>query len=293
MCPKVTAVVVTFNRKNQLEQGLKRLLSQTIPLFRIYVIDNASTDGTEEQMSIWVKQYAPRIIYTKLPENTGGSGGFCKGFEKARQDNPDFIWACDDDALMDATCLQELLQAAKQVPQPAAFLSKMIMDAPTPYEMPVKIIGQSYQLAESACATFASFLVSSKIISQIGIPRGDLFILGDDTEYAFRIRHFGYKIYYIPQSVIHHPSQKQKERSFHFCGKTFSVPIYSTWRYYYGTRNLLLITPWPRKAKAILSVLKNFLYLLVTDPSKIPALLLGLWHGLLGRSGKTDLKNLV
>ena len=43
---KIAAVVVTYNRKELLFQCLDALLKQTYPLDAIYIIDNASTDGT-------------------------------------------------------------------------------------------------------------------------------------------------------------------------------------------------------------------------------------------------------
>ena len=44
---RVVALVVTYNRKNLLEECLQALLKQDYNLFKIVVIDNNSTDGTE------------------------------------------------------------------------------------------------------------------------------------------------------------------------------------------------------------------------------------------------------
>lgn len=44
----VCAVVVTYNRKGLLIECLEALRRQTRPLQAIYLIDNASTDGTPE-----------------------------------------------------------------------------------------------------------------------------------------------------------------------------------------------------------------------------------------------------
>ena len=45
---KIAAVVVTYNRKEKLIKNLSCLKNQTRRLDKIYVIDNASTDGTKE-----------------------------------------------------------------------------------------------------------------------------------------------------------------------------------------------------------------------------------------------------
>ena len=44
----VCAVVVTYNRKNLLLECLEAIRKQTRPVDAIYIIDNASTDGTPE-----------------------------------------------------------------------------------------------------------------------------------------------------------------------------------------------------------------------------------------------------
>jgi len=48
MSDSVCAVVVTYNRKNLLIECLEALRKQTRPIQGIYLIDNASTDGTPE-----------------------------------------------------------------------------------------------------------------------------------------------------------------------------------------------------------------------------------------------------
>ena len=47
---KVMAVIVTFNRKDLLHECIEELLNQDYDNCHILVIDNASTDGTEESI---------------------------------------------------------------------------------------------------------------------------------------------------------------------------------------------------------------------------------------------------
>ena len=44
----VAILVVTYNRKELLVQNIQAMLQQTCQDFDYYVMDNASTDGTEE-----------------------------------------------------------------------------------------------------------------------------------------------------------------------------------------------------------------------------------------------------
>ena len=47
---KIVAVVVTYNRKKLLLECLNALFGQTNPLDEIVVLDNASTDGTKQEL---------------------------------------------------------------------------------------------------------------------------------------------------------------------------------------------------------------------------------------------------
>jgi rhamnopyranosyl-N-acetylglucosaminyl-diphospho-decaprenol beta-1,3/1,4-galactofuranosyltransferase len=58
----VAAVVVTYNRKELLRQCLGGILAQTRPVDAIYVVDNASTDGTDQMIAA---EYADRVIYER------------------------------------------------------------------------------------------------------------------------------------------------------------------------------------------------------------------------------------
>ena len=97
----VCAVVVTYNRKNLLIECLEALRKQTRPIQGIYLIDNASSDGTPELLfekgyikelplknmsEPWVNESKINnlfngnntiiIHYVRMDENTGGAGGF-------------------------------------------------------------------------------------------------------------------------------------------------------------------------------------------------------------------------
>ena len=70
---KIAAVVVTFNRKEYLVKNIEALLAQVNAPMDILIIDNASTDGTEETIRHYMD--AGQILY----ENTGGMYGYLAG----------------------------------------------------------------------------------------------------------------------------------------------------------------------------------------------------------------------
>jgi hypothetical protein len=67
--PTVAAALVTYNRKDLLVEAIDAVFAQTHPVERLFVVDNASTDGTG---GLPVLRDA-RVTYVRLPDNRGGA----------------------------------------------------------------------------------------------------------------------------------------------------------------------------------------------------------------------------
>ena len=115
MTESLAAVVVTYNRKALLVECLTALLNQTHCPDRIYVIDQNSTDGTEDLLRECGILSNRRVSYWKSSENTGGAGGFRSGIAKAYQAGYSWIWVMDDDAIPDPDACQEMLHLLRKI----------------------------------------------------------------------------------------------------------------------------------------------------------------------------------
>ena len=63
----VSVLMCTYNRRFCLKQAIDSVLCQTYPDFEFVIVDDGSTDGTEEL----IKSYQdPRIRYFKLNRNS-------------------------------------------------------------------------------------------------------------------------------------------------------------------------------------------------------------------------------
>ena len=114
MLDTVAAVIVTYNRKELLAECILALLNQTHPLNKIFVIDNASTDGTYIMLERKGFLNNSKISYHALPENMGSSGGFAEGIKKAHEEGFDWIWIMDDDSEPAPNALELLLEYSKE-----------------------------------------------------------------------------------------------------------------------------------------------------------------------------------
>ena len=106
---KITAVVVSYNRKELLVDCIKSILSQTRKPDQVVIINNASTDGTLDTLKSMGYTTNPCIFIISMEKNIGGAGGFHEGIKYAYNNNADWIWCMDDDCIPYPDALELLL----------------------------------------------------------------------------------------------------------------------------------------------------------------------------------------
>lgn len=207
MDAKVVTVVVTYNRKTLLQECIKALLMQTYQNLDVLVIDNASTDGTEELVR---SIDDPRVIYQNTGANLGGAGGFQFGIKKGAALNPDYLWLMDDDSIPTPTALKELMTAAQKLGDFGFLSSKVLWKDHSLCNMNIPKVSLNHKLKEFdglpkkiIMGTFVSFFVPVKVVKKVGLPIKEFFIWADDFEYSRRISR-QYPAYFVPASVIIH-----------------------------------------------------------------------------------------
>jgi GT2 family glycosyltransferase len=236
---RVTAVVVTWNRRELLGETLAALGAQTRPVDAVVVVDNASDDGTAQLLAEAERSgTGPDVVTLRL--NTGGAGGFAAGIERAvTAHSPDWIWLMDDDTVPTESALEALLAVAAAYSGdrvPTILASRVVWtdgrDHPmnTPRRKPLLARAESLP-AEAAgavpirSASFVSILVNAADVRERGLPVADYFLWNDDFEYSTRLLR-GRVGLLCPRSVAVH-----KTRTF---GSTDADPGE---RFFYEVRN--------------------------------------------------------
>lgn len=237
---KICAVVVTYNRKALLKECLIALLNQTRPLDEIIVIDNASTDRTEDV----VRDRFPVVTYIKLANNSGGAGGFHEGMKLAFEKGHDWIWVMDDDAIAMADALRKLTDCPMMLEDKVYALASTVLEQNGSISLLHRRLFDPNTLKEKAInaamyqddsfqmdsASFVGFLISRKAIREVGLPLKDLFIHYDDTEYSLRIRKRGIMVTVPGSKVVHGEVGGGSEKSM-----WRQQPL--DWKRYYSIRN--------------------------------------------------------
>lgn len=236
----VAAVVVTYNRKELLRQCLGGILSQTRAVDAIYVVDNASTDGTDRMIA---DEFVGKVLYVRLAENTGSSGGFHYGMKLAYEAGYDWIWVMDDDTRPLPGTLGGLLHAAMSSPHVAAagpakldhtggaWVGECIIDVSGRCVRPPHRESYRQDAAEVDYIAFPGLLISSTAIGRVGLPRSELFLWYDDAEYCCRLKRSG-RLLLVPTVHVVHPGPIHSSAG---------APADQVWRHYYLHRNLIYL----------------------------------------------------
>ncbi|WP_346797370.1 glycosyltransferase family 2 protein [Halomonas sp. Bachu 37] len=216
----VFAVILTYNRKDLLKRCLDAVYSQTRLCEYVIVIDNASSDGTQQMLS---EGSYPGLMVHVLKDNIGASGGFNAGLRLAYQKGADLVWTMDDDVIPEPGALHDLLAAnelLKSKGKKAAFLlSKAVTENGLVTNTPVISNlnnGIGYRdwpellelgLVPVQRATFVSILLPRATLAQHGLPITAMFIWGEDSEFTLRVTQ-DIPGYFVGTSKVQHLRQE-------------------------------------------------------------------------------------
>jgi len=233
----INAVIVTYNRKKVLLRCIHSLLGQSIKLSGIYIIDNDSVDSTKEFLlenqiiALVDNEYTKQINnidihYFRMKKNGGGAGGFHTGMKLADYDKPDYIWIMDDDGYPSDRCLEKQLEFVGSFDyiMPISLdiekkdkLTWLVRDRQKKWTRSYFKLRSSYnnRIMEYA-VPFNGLLMSRKIIEQVGLPKKEMFIWGDDFEHQYRCHKAGFKTITALDAIFYHPEDKADHQKIFF-----------------------------------------------------------------------------
>ena len=224
---KAIAVVVSYNRQALLSECITALRNQTRPVDAILVVNNGSTDNTE----LWLKDQEDVFFITQ--KNIGSGGGFNTGISWAFKNGYSWIWCMDDDGYPKEDALQNLLEA----PFDNLHLRNCAVINKEDKNSFVWKTGNFTKLEEVNSKYIHGFghpfngtLIHRTIIERVGLPRTELFLWGDESEYLERITTKNkIPVTTITDSIHYHPASAfSYKKDWEFT---------ANWKMYYYVRN--------------------------------------------------------
>jgi GT2 family glycosyltransferase len=227
--PDISVVILSFNSVNYLDKCLDSILSSTqsknlIP--EIYLIDNASTDGSIGILQRYKSQY-PDIIKLKLfGENMGTTVSRNYGLSRVRGR---YILLVDSDAYINGRALEHLIAeldaspdiglVAPKILYPSGKFQKSTDSFPTVFSKAKRLFFlKSEEKREQLCfsdppqevdyAISAFWLLKKETLDEVGLLDERIFYSPEDVDYCIRIWKSGFRIIYDRRVEVIHDAQE-------------------------------------------------------------------------------------
>ncbi len=211
----VAAIFATMNRSEVACECLRLLAAQTLPPGKIFVIDNASSDGTAEALENVASTLTTEVAIFRSPENLGNAGGIQLAMDQAFAENFDYVWILDDDSWPESRALSSLLAA--DGPSAGIRTSLVLEPGSDRISWPCEVRHRHgdwkmvYTIPDRSVAwqeirrSWLGSLIPKTAYLEIGTVNAELFLRGEDEEYPRRLEKAGYRFWVSPSSILRHP----------------------------------------------------------------------------------------
>ena len=210
-----SVVVLTCNGREHLEECLGSLKDQTYKALEVVLVINGSNDGSADFVR---RRFGDFVRIIELPENIGYTGGNNVGLRAARGR---YLALLNDDTRLHSDWLKNMVESLeKQADYGMAACKILSYYHPEIIDNVGHIFcrdgtfrgrgrleedrGQYDREEEVLSPSGCAFLVRREALDEVGLLDDDFFIYGEDADLSLRIRLAGWKVVYVPSSIVYH-----------------------------------------------------------------------------------------
>lgn len=210
---RASIIIVNYNSGGVLARCIKSLVETNLTNLEIVVVDNASTDGSLED----IRNFFPQVRWIISPKNLGFGGACNLG---ARAGKEKYLAFLNPDTVVTPGWLDALIAALEDDPKTGLVTPKILL-LPTPDRIntcgnDVHISGLTLcrgmgstqnefnQKEPVEAVSGAAFVIRRKLFEQLGGFDESFFLYMEDTDLSWRARLAGWQILYVPLSRIYH-----------------------------------------------------------------------------------------
>ena len=237
---QLDVVILNYNRGDLLRACLQSLfVSETTHRINVWVVDNASPD---DSVAIVEREF-PQARLIRNERNTGFASGNNLALRRIVEDErSDFVMLLNNDTVVEWDALHALVTYLEQHPTVGAVGPKLLLldgsldlacrrSFPTPAVSFYRMSGLSKLFPRSArfgrynmtyldpdvetevdALVGAAMVVRTSVVREVGLLDESFFMYGEDLDWCYRIKSFGWRIVYHPRAVIHHHKRAASTR---------------------------------------------------------------------------------
>jgi len=237
--PSVAILTVNYNGGAHIADFLTSLMGVSYPNWRLVVADNASSDGSPDEIA----RLFPAAMLIRNEENLGITGGHNAGIRYCLEQGFDYVLFLNNDTVVEPDFLDRVLEGADErtMVAPKAYLygRRPLLDDTVGnfnwwrgvwrgwlYEKPEP---PGFDRWQPNMASLCCLLVPASVFRDAGLMDERFFMYYDDFDFVRRAKAAGYGLRLKADAVIYH----RKAAS--------SGGVDSPFKLYYATRNRLYL----------------------------------------------------
>jgi len=216
---KVVVVILNYKAKDEALKCIQSVKKSDYQNVDILVIDNNSQDGLGE-----VLVGSKEVEYIQTGDNLGYTGGNNIGIKKAIEKGADYIFILNADAELERTAISNLVEVAES--KDAGIVGPKILfnDKQTIWYAGGKLDlanvigghrgvdekdhGQYEMIEETENVTGGAMFVGREVFEKIGFFDDKYFLYYEDSDFCFRAKKEGFKLFYAPKAIVYHENAK-------------------------------------------------------------------------------------
>jgi hypothetical protein len=216
--PKVSIIILNWNGLEDTIECLESLKKITYSNYEVVVVDNGSQGDAVEVLR---EKFGDYIHVIENDKNYGFAEGNNIGMRYALANfNPDYILLLNNDIVVAADFLTELVKAAESdssigivgpkiysydEPNKISFVGTKMhwWDVGTPPVNEIDV-GQFDELREVDVVIGCALLIKRIVVEKIGLLYSGYFAYYEEAEWCVKCRKAGYKVVYVPRAKLWH-----------------------------------------------------------------------------------------
>jgi GT2 family glycosyltransferase len=215
----IGVVTVTYNSAQVLPDFLRCIAAQTHQEYILFVVDNASTDGT---LGILSRCADERLRVIANPENRGVAAGNNQGIRAALAGGCESVLLINNDTEFDSQLVAQLAEGLAEYHVEMTSPKIMYYDDPGriwsaggkfqawPSYRSVHLgldeidQGQHDQARLVSYVPTCCVLIEKEVFEKVGLMDEQYFVYWDDTDFMYRSMRAGAKLMYLPRAKLLH-----------------------------------------------------------------------------------------
>jgi GT2 family glycosyltransferase len=216
----VGVIVLNYNGREVLPGLLESLEKSDYTNWRLFLVDNASTDNSLALARSWLDRLPMEIIENR--ENLLFSGGNNVGIKRAMEWGANYIFLLNNDTIVPPTLISELIEFMKK--NPVVGISGPMIHFGKPegviwgagglvYEwwgvvrhrgIRQRDVGQFPEAGRVDYVSGAAMMIRRGVIEKIGMLDTGFPMYYEDTDFCYRAKRAGYEVWYVPTAPLIH-----------------------------------------------------------------------------------------